>query len=407
MPDQSAQIHPPHGHRPTGEQWLTTLASLTAGACFLSLWFWLLPRLLGLEAKAVDGEPWRWLAAIPSALGFAVALRCIWDFGWTGRGTPIPAAPPQRLVVVGFYRYVRNPMYVGFAAGWLGLWIIFGHANPAVIASAAAVALGIHLFVVFYEEPTLRGKFGDDYIKYCRNVRRWWPHLRPWDSGLPEPLTEFERKLEIVKDANHKPEAARDSSLEVLGDELDRKIDEASNHSKRVTAFTIAIARIMGFNDEQVRLFARGAFLHNIGMMAIPRDVLQKRGALTPEEGAILREHCRHGYEMVHKIPFLTAAAEIILSHHEHWDGTGYPRALRGEQIPIGARIFAVAAAMEELTTKHGNRLFLPLNAAKEEIQRGSGSKFEPSVVNAFLAMPDHIWDDLRNEIDSGAQPGH
>jgi protein-S-isoprenylcysteine O-methyltransferase Ste14 len=191
MPDQSLQNQHPHR-----EQWLTTLASLTAGAAFLSLWFWLLPRWLGLEGKAVDGEPWRWIAAIPSALGFAVALRCIWDFGWTGRGTPIPAAPPQRLVVVGFYRYVRNPMYVGFATGWIGLWIIFGHPNPAVIASVAAVALGIHLFVVFYEEPTLRRKFGDDYVEYCRNAHRWWPRIKAWDGGRSKHLAEFERGVE-------------------------------------------------------------------------------------------------------------------------------------------------------------------------------------------------------------------
>jgi protein-S-isoprenylcysteine O-methyltransferase Ste14 len=86
------------------------------------------------------------------------------------------------LVVVGFYRYLRNPLYVGFAARWIGLWVIFGHANPTAIAAVVAVALGIHLFVLFYEEPTLRGKFGADYEQYCRNVDRWWPHLRGWDK---------------------------------------------------------------------------------------------------------------------------------------------------------------------------------------------------------------------------------
>src|ERR1700722_10157193 len=82
---------------------------------------------------------WRWLAAVPSVLGFAVAVRCVWDFGWTGRGTPAPVAPPQRLVVVGFYRYVRNPMYIGFAAGWIALWVVFGRANRLVVAAVAAV----------------------------------------------------------------------------------------------------------------------------------------------------------------------------------------------------------------------------------------------------------------------------
>jgi len=161
-------------------RWLTALASLVVGGAFFALWFWLLPRWLGFSVEMADEARWRWLAAVPSVLGFAVALRCIWDFGWTGRGTPAPMVPPQRLVVVGFYRYVRNPMYVGFAVGWIGLWIVFGHPNPIAIGIVAAVALGVHLFVVFYEEPTLRKKFGSDYGEYSRNVRRWWPRLRPW-----------------------------------------------------------------------------------------------------------------------------------------------------------------------------------------------------------------------------------
>ena len=165
-------------------RWLTTVASLTVGFAFLALWFWLLPRWLGFDVDLAGTARWRLLAAIPSALGFSVALRCIWDFGWTGRGTPAPIAPPQRLVVVGVYRYVRNPMYLGFAAGWIGLWVVFGHPDPVLIASVAAVALGVHLFVVFYEEPTLRKAFGEEYETYCRNVRRWWPRLRGWNPTL-------------------------------------------------------------------------------------------------------------------------------------------------------------------------------------------------------------------------------
>lgn len=163
-----------------GHSRLTAAASLAVGAAFFSLWFWLLPQWLAFTVETAGAARWRWLAALPSVLGFAVALRCVWDFGWTGRGTPAPIAPPQRLVVVGVYRYMRNPMYLGFAGGWIGLWIIFGHANPVLIAAVAAVALGIHLFVVFYEEPTLRGKFGASYEEYCRNVRRWLPRLQAW-----------------------------------------------------------------------------------------------------------------------------------------------------------------------------------------------------------------------------------
>lgn len=168
------------GHSASGGAWLTTIASLIVGAAFLGLWFWLLPAWLGFRVDLSGAARWRWLAAIPSALGFAVALRCMWDFGCSGRGTPAPMAPPQRLVVVGFYRYVRNPMYSGFFAGWLGLWIIFGQANRTALIVAAAMVLTVVVFVMAYEEPTLRRKFGADYEEYCRNVPRWIPRLSPW-----------------------------------------------------------------------------------------------------------------------------------------------------------------------------------------------------------------------------------
>lgn len=162
-------------------QWLTTIASLIVGAAFFALWFWLLPPWLGFHVDLARTAHWRWIAALPSVLGFAVAMRCIWDFGRTGHGTPSPMVPPKRLVVVGFYRYVRNPMYTGFFMGWIGLWVVFGRANWLVIAGAAAVVLGVVLFVVLYEEPTLRRMFGEDYQEYCSNVRRWLPRLRPWE----------------------------------------------------------------------------------------------------------------------------------------------------------------------------------------------------------------------------------
>lgn len=173
MPDEpSAETNNP--------AWLTTIASLAVGAAFFALWFWLLPGWLGFDVAAVSTAHWRWSGAVPSVLGFSVALRCIWDFGRTGRGTPAPLAPPQRLVVVGFYRYVRNPMYVGFFAGWMGLWVVFGKANGAALVGVLFAIATVLLFVKFYEEPTLRKMFGADYEEYCRNVPRWIPRLRAW-----------------------------------------------------------------------------------------------------------------------------------------------------------------------------------------------------------------------------------
>lgn len=160
--------------------WPAAVVSLAVGALFFSLWFWLLPSWLGFRVDAESVRPWRWIAVLPSVLGFAVALRCVWDFGWTGRGTPAPFAPPQRLVVVGFYRYVRNPMYVGFFTGWAGLWVVFGRISAGAMAFTIAAVIGVNLFVMLYEEPHLRQVFGAEYEEYWRNVRRWVPRLHPW-----------------------------------------------------------------------------------------------------------------------------------------------------------------------------------------------------------------------------------
>ena len=139
------------------------MASLAVGGAFFALWFWLLPQRLGFRVEAAGVACWRWLAAVPSVAGFAVALRYVWDFGWTGRGTPAPIAPPRRLVVVGFYRYVRNPMYLGFAAGWIGLWIVFGRANPVLVAAVGALAPGVCLFVM------LNAKLSPQSRLFCPN----------------------------------------------------------------------------------------------------------------------------------------------------------------------------------------------------------------------------------------------
>ena len=160
--------------------WPATVTSLAVGAAFFGLWFWLLPSWLRFHVDTSSAARWRWIASVPSVLGFAVALRCVWDFGRTGRGTPAPIAPPKRLVAVGFYRYVRNPMYLGFFVGWAGLLVVFGRANLAAMMWAAAAVAGTALFVLLYEEPKLRKLFGAEYEEYCRNVPRWVPRMRAW-----------------------------------------------------------------------------------------------------------------------------------------------------------------------------------------------------------------------------------
>jgi putative nucleotidyltransferase with HDIG domain len=198
-------------------------------------------------------------------------------------------------------------------------------------------------------------------------------------------------------------EKSYDLTLELLGDVLDMGEGSAEGHSKRVTAYTIAIARKMGLSKEEINPVARGAFLHDIGKMAIPHSILEKPGPLTLEEFAIVKEHCLKGYQMLRKIPFLVDVSEIVYAHHENYDGTGYPRGLKNEAIPLGARIVAVANALDSITSDAPFRASRSLGEARTEIQVCSGHQFDPGIVRVFGKLPEGIFRDLRSEIMRGA----
>lgn len=206
-------------------------------------------------------------------------------------------------------------------------------------------------------------------------------------------------RTEMLRQAMEDLEHSYDVTLEALGDALDLKDSETEGHSKRVTAFTIALARAMGISPAEIKVIARGAFLHDIGKMAIPDDILRKPGKLTSGEQEIMREHCTRGYQMLRKIPFLAEAAEIVFTHQEHYDGSGYPSALKGAAIPIGARIFAVADTLDAITSDRPYRQARTFDAARAEIIRCSGTQFDPAVVEVYLKIPNELWLELRSEI--------
>src|ERR1700735_496652 len=200
-------------------------------------------------------------------------------------------------------------------------------------------------------------------------------------------------------------ERSYDITLETLGDALDMKDRETEGHSKRVTAFTIAIARAMGLPREQINTIARGAFLHDIGKIAIPDKILNKPGKLEPDEMTIMKEHAYRGYLIVKKIPFLAEAAEIVYSHQERFDGSGYPRGIKGKEIPLGARIFSVADTLDAITSDRPYRAARSLGAARKEIQDWAGRQFDPEVVEVFLQMSDDVFEELRRAIGGHVDP--
>lgn len=206
-------------------------------------------------------------------------------------------------------------------------------------------------------------------------------------------------RTEMLRQAMEDLEHSYDVTLEALGDALDLKDSETEGHSKRVTAYTIALARAMSISPAEIKVIARGAFLHDIGKMAIPDEILRKPGKLNAGEQEIMREHCARGYHMLRKIPFLAEAAEIVFTHQEHYDGSGYPSGLRGTAIPIGARIFAVADTLDAITSDRPYRVARTFDAAREEIIRCSGTQFDPAVVEVYLKIPNELWLELRSEI--------
>lgn len=219
-------------------------------------------------------------------------------------------------------------------------------------------------------------------LNYQRNLERL---VAERTRELREALTEIERSY--------------DYTLEALGGALDLKDSETEGHCQRVTAFTIAMARAAGLNPEQVRPVARAAFLHDIGKMGVPDAILLKPTHLNEEERHIMRRHCEIGYEVLRRIPFLREAAEIVLAHQEHYDGSGYPRGLKGEEIPLGARIFAIADTLDAMTSDRPYRKAVPLQVAKREIQAHAGTQFDSKIVEIFLSLPDSLWEELRRNI--------
>ncbi len=186
------------------------------------------------------------------------------------------------------------------------------------------------------------------------------------------------------------------ATLETLGAALDSRDVGTEAHSRRVHGYAIATAREYGMLEEDLKDLAHGVLLHDIGKIGIPDSILLKPGPLTPEEWAIMRRHPEIGKRLIENIPFLRGAVPIVYYHHERWDGSGYPRGLKGERIPLGARIFSVVDAFDAMTFDRPYSRAISFEAARAEIRRCSGSHFDPKVVEAFLRVPGGVLEEIR-----------
>lgn len=181
------------------------------------------------------------------------------------------------------------------------------------------------------------------------------------------------------------PEGLYDQFVQALAEALDIRETETGMHSRRVACHTQVLARRFVFASERLRQIYWGSLLHDIGKIGIPDHILLKHDRLSESEWEIMRTHVELGFHIVGKLPDMELAAQVVRCHEERFDGTGYPRGLKGEDIPLGARLFAVIDTLDAMTSDRSYRKAMSFDAAKEEIARMAGSQFDPLAVEAFL----------------------
>jgi putative nucleotidyltransferase with HDIG domain len=195
-----------------------------------------------------------------------------------------------------------------------------------------------------------------------------------------------EERSKALNEALKNLNELHDATIETLATALDYRDQMTSGHSRRVADMTVSIARDLGIADGDLIQIEHGALLHDIGKLRIPDSILWKPSELTPEEWDVMRRHPEYGYDFVNKIGFLKGAADIILSHHEKYNGTGYPRGLKGSHISLGARIFALVDAVDAIVYDRPYHRGTAFSVAREEILKKSGSHFDPGLVEPTLA---------------------
>ncbi len=215
---------------------------------------------------------------------------------------------------------------------------------------------------------------------------RYQHHL---EELVAERTVELDKALEEVENSYR-------STLRALVQALETRDFETHGHSERVVTFSLRLGYELGLEKEAMRDLELGALLHDIGKIGVPDAVLRKPAKLNEDEWTKMKLHPQHGQKILRNIPFLEGAARIVAQHHERWDGEGYPFGLRGEDIDIGARIFAVVDAFDAMVSDRVYRKGCNYQHALEELERFAGTQFDPMIVEAFKAIPKEDWEILR-----------
>jgi putative nucleotidyltransferase with HDIG domain len=201
-------------------------------------------------------------------------------------------------------------------------------------------------------------------------------------------------QTEQIRRAMKELHKAYNHTLTALVRALDAREKEVGSHSERVMNYTLLMAAKLGIYDDDLEQLAKGALLHDIGKIGISDNILLKPGALDDDEWVDMRRHPQVGYAILSEIEFLKGPAEIILTHHERFDGTGYPKRLKGEEIPVGSRIFALVDTLDAMTSHRPYRKELPFDAVISEVNTFRGSQFDPDIADLFLSISRTQWEE-------------
>jgi putative nucleotidyltransferase with HDIG domain len=240
-------------------------------------------------------------------------------------------------------------------------------------------------------------------VERTLDKRRLITENRAYQHRLEEMVDE--RTQEVVRQKSQIEklyvdlEDSYESTLEALITALDFRDNETHGHSRRVVEYAVLLAERLGVVEPDLAWIRRGAILHDVGKIGISDTILRKPGKLDAAEWEEMKKHPEMGYRMLQQIRFLSPALDIVYCHQERFDGTGYPRGLRGEEIPLGARIFAVVDTFDAMTSDRPYRAALTIDAAREEVRRFSGTQFDPKVAEAFLSIGAERWTAIRERV--------
>jgi ribonuclease P protein subunit RPR2 len=207
---------------------------------------------------------------------------------------------------------------------------------------------------------------------------------------------------ETFKEERARAQELRDSyfaTVRALTNAVEARDAYTGKHAERVAAYALEIGKAVGERWAGSPEIEFGFLLHDIGKVAVPDSILHKPEPLTAQERELIQQHPVTGWEIVRQVDFLGAASDVVRHHHERWDGDGYPDGLKGDKIPLTARVFAVADTLDALTTTRPYRPATPIGDARALIHEGRGTQFDPTVVDAFEAMPDEVFERIREDI--------